>query len=207
MSATAVSATAVSATAVSPMSAVSRGPAATAPDATTALRAPAPYANPYAAGVALGLVLLAAFVVMGRGLGASGAFASTAAGVVAAVDPERAQASAYLARYLAEGTSPWMDWLVVELVGVTLGGFLSAALAGRLRVAVERGPRLSAPGRLLLAAGGGAVMGVGAVLARGCTSGQVLTGGALLSVGSWLFMGAAFAAAFAAAPLLRRVWT
>src|SRR5206468_11378754 len=47
-------------------------------------RKPRPYANPYLAGVALGLVLLAAFVIMGRGLGASGAFASTAAGVVSA---------------------------------------------------------------------------------------------------------------------------
>ena len=182
------------------------------PDATVRVVArahggTAPYANPYLAGVGLGLVLLAAFVVMGRGLGASGAFVSTAAGAVAAVDPERAGRSALLARYLAEGTPPWMDWLVVELIGVTAGGFISAALAGRLRLAVERGPRLSAPGRLLLAAGGGAVMGVGAVLARGCTSGQALTGGALLSVGSWLFMGAAFAAAFAVSPLLRRVWT
>lgn len=182
-------------------------PAVAAPNTEVTRRAPAPYANPYVAGVALGLVLLATFVVMGRGLGASGAFASTAAGAVAAVDPERAQRSALLARYLAEGTPPWLDWLVVELAGVTLGGFLSAALAGRLRLAVERGPRLSAPGRVLLAAGGGAVMGVGAVLARGCTSGQALTGGALLSVGSWLFMGAAFAAAFALSPLLRRAWT
>ena len=32
-----------------------------------------PHMNPYWAGFGLGLVLLAAFVVMGRGLGASGA--------------------------------------------------------------------------------------------------------------------------------------
>jgi len=50
-------------------------------------------------------------------------------------------------------------------------------------------------------------MGAGAVLARGCTSGQALTGGALLSVGSWLFVVAAFAAAYATAFLVRRVWT
>jgi uncharacterized membrane protein YedE/YeeE len=49
-------------------------------------------------------------------------------------------------------------------------------------------------------------MGIGAVLARGCTSGQALTGGALLSAGSWLFMLAAFAAAFATAPLLKGAW-
>ena len=58
-----------------------------------------------------------------------------------------------------------------------------------------------------LAVVGGSVMGIGAVFARGCTSGQALTGGALLSVGSWLFMGAAFAAGYAVAPLVRRAWT
>ena len=49
-------------------------------------------------------------------------------------------------------------------------------------------------------------MGAGAVLARGCTSGLALTGGALLSAGSWLFIAAAFAGAYALAPLLRRSW-
>ena len=38
-----------------------------------------PDANPYVAGVALGLVLLAAFVLTGQGLGASGAFANASA--------------------------------------------------------------------------------------------------------------------------------
>jgi uncharacterized membrane protein YedE/YeeE len=50
-------------------------------------------------------------------------------------------------------------------------------------------------------------MGIGAKLARGCTSGLGLTGGATLSVGSWLFVLAAFSAAYAIAPLLRRQWT
>jgi len=51
------------------------------------------------------------------------------------------------------------------------------------------------------------VMGIGAKFARGCTSGQALSGGALLSVGSWIFIVTAFAAAFAAAPLARRLWS
>ena len=165
-----------------------------------------PYANPYLVGVALGLVLLAAFVVMGRGLGASGAFASGAAAVVSTVAPERAQANPYFARYLG-GEGPWLDWLLIEIVGVAIGGFLSALVAGRLGIAIERGPRFSSRARLTTAFLAGAVMGLGAVLARGCTSGQALTGGALLSVGSWLFIGGAFAAAYAAAPLVRRAWT
>lgn len=166
-----------------------------------------PYANPYLCGVALGLVLLAAFVVMGRGLGASGAFASAASAVAASASPDAARANEYFARYLSPQGSPRIDWLVVELIGVTIGGFASAFFAGRLRRAVERGPRISDRTRLGLAFTGGSVMGVGAVLARGCTSGQALTGGALLSVGSWVFVGAAFAAAYAVAPLIRRAWT
>jgi uncharacterized membrane protein YedE/YeeE len=165
-----------------------------------------PYANPYLTGFALGLVLLAAFVVMGRGLGASGAFASSAAGVLSAAAPARAQANPYVARYLG-GDGPWLDWLLMEIAGVAVGGFLSALVSGRLRIAVERGPRLSRSARLTTAYAGGAVMGLGAVLARGCTSGQALTGGALLSVGSWLFIGGAFAAAYLTAPLVRRAWT
>ena len=170
-------------------------------------RSPArPYANPYLTGVALGLVLLAAFVVMGRGLGASGAFASSAAGIVTTVAPLRAEQNPFFARYLA-GEGPWLDWLVIEIVGVAIGGFLSAWLAGRLRIDIERGPRFSPGARLTTAFLGGGVMGLGAVLARGCTSGQALTGGALLSVGSWTFVIGAFAAAYAATPILRRFWS
>ena len=165
-----------------------------------------PYANPYVAGVGLGLVLLSAFVLMGRGLGATGAFASAAAGIAATVAPESARTSHYFARYLSASGAPRIDWLVVELFGVAIGGFVSAAFAGRLKRAVERGPRISRDTRLVLAFTGGSVMGLGAVLARGCTSGQALTGGALLSVGSWLFIIGAFAAGYAVAPLLRWAW-
>lgn len=160
-----------------------------------------PYSDPYLAGVGLGAVLLAAYVFAGRGIGASGAFTSTAADLVHAVAPQRAAASALFSRYL-DGDR----WLLIEIAGVLVGGFVSALLAGRWRAEVERGPRVSRNGRLALAFGGGAFMGLGAVLARGCTSGLALTGGALLSVGSWVFIGAAFAAAYLFAPLVRRAW-
>jgi uncharacterized membrane protein YedE/YeeE len=164
------------------------------------------YANPYIAGIGLGLVLLSAYVFAGRGLGASGAFAMSASALAATVAPETASRNPYFAGYLASASSPLTDWLVIELAGVVLGGFLSAFMAGRLTRTIARGPRVTPAMRVVAAFAGGGVMGAGAVLARGCTSGQALSGGALLSVGSWLFVCAAFAAAYAGAPAVRRLW-
>lgn len=167
---------------------------------------PRPYANPYVAGTSLGLVLLAAFVLAGRGLGASGAFASVAAAVAQGVAPRATASNPYFAGYLAAGARPWTDWLVLELTGAMAGAWLSARLAGRIARVVERGAGVTPSARLALAAIGGAAMGAGAVFARGCTSGQALSGGAVLSLGSWLFISAAFGAAYITAPALRRVW-
>ena len=169
-------------------------------------RSPAPYASPYAAGAGLGVVLFASYVLAGRGLGATGAFATIAANTVSIAAPASAQGNAYFAQRLADG-GPFTDWLVVEVIGVIIGGFLSAALAGRLRLGIDRGPRLGALNRLAIAAAGGLVMGGGAVFARGCTSGQALTGGALLSAGSWLFVAGAFGAGFLTMAVVRRIWT
>lgn len=170
-------------------------------------RAPRPYWNPYGAGVALGLVLLAAFVVMGHGIGASGAIAATVAAGVDAVAPQHAAANDYYRAWTGSARSPLASWIVFEVAGMFVGAFFSAALAGRLTRAVERGPRALASARLRWGFAGGVLMGFASRLARGCTSGQALTGGALLSVGSWVFMIAIFAAGYAVAPLLRRQWT
>lgn len=162
------------------------------------------YADPYVAGVALGLVLLSAFAFTGQGLGASGAFVDLAAQTTALANPKAAASNPYFASYMAQG-APWTVWMVVEVTGIVIGGLLSAALAGRLRRPGEGPP--TPRSRLMAAGAGGALMGVGAVLARGCTSGQALSGGALLSVGSWLFMAVLFATGFVIAPLVRRLWT
>jgi len=166
-----------------------------------------PYANPYAAGVALGLVLLTAFAVMGHGIGASGAIASTVAAGVEAAAPAHADANAYFRNWTSGGRNPLDSWIVFEVLGIFAGAFISAALAGRLSRTVERGPRALTRERMLWGFGGGVLMGFASRLARGCTSGQALTGGALLSVGSWVFMLAIFAAGYAVAPLVRRQWT
>ena len=170
-------------------------------------RAAAPYANPYVAGVGLGLVLLTAFVVMGRGLGASGAVNALVAWIVSLVAPAHASSNEFLAGYIGDGSAhPLKTWLVFEVVGVAVGALLSGLLAHRVGVGVDKGPRISAAGRLGLAFTGGMLMAIGAAFARGCTSGQALTGGALLNLGSWAFMLSVFAGAYAVAWMFRFEW-
>ncbi|MEP6572863.1 MAG: YeeE/YedE thiosulfate transporter family protein [Gemmatimonadota bacterium] len=172
------------------------------------LRVPGAYWSPYLAGFVLGLVLLAAFVLMGHGIGASGAVASIVTAGEHAVAPAHAEANGYFGAYLADSDgSPLHSWIVVEVAGILIGGLLSGLLAGTFRFTIERGPGTGVGPRLAGAFGGGILMGFASRLARGCTSGQALTGGALLSVGSWAFMIAIFVSGYLIAPLMRRRWT
>jgi len=164
--------------------------------------------NPYLAGVALGLVLLAAFLVTGSGLGASGAANRMGAAAVNAVAPAHADATPQLAKLKASSHSILDDRLVFMVLGVVLGGAVAAYTAGRMGRKVIKGPRMkSSRTRLVLALTGGVIMGVAARLSLGCTSGQALSGGALLSVGSWIFMFSVFGGGYGMAYFVRRQWT
>jgi uncharacterized membrane protein YedE/YeeE len=162
------------------------------------------YLNPYLAGFGLGLCLLASFLIMGRGLGATAASGSVVAWLLGLVAPEWTAANPGLKGYYAE--PPWMNWTFYLIVGAFFGALVSAWLARRVQLRVERGPQLAVRARLLFAFGGGALAAVGAKLAKGCTSGQALTGGSQLNVGSWIFMLAVFAGAYALAYFVRRLW-
>jgi uncharacterized protein len=163
------------------------------------------YADPVLTGVALGVVLFAAIMLAGRGLGASGAFASTTAAAVHAVAPAHAEGSAYLSRWIPQGKGGVLDvWIVIELLAVGVGAWLSARFAGRGRNVMDLIGAKTPGRRLTNAVLGGALMGSGARLAHGCTSGLGLTGGALLATGAWLFIPIAFLTAIAVTQLLRR---
>src|SRR5512141_2262663 len=101
--------------------------------------------NPYLAGIALGLVLLTSFLVMGKGLGASGAANRFGVAIAEAVAPAHVAGNPNLAGTKGDRANVLDDWLVFEVFGVLLGGLIGAYTAGRLRPGVFRGPRISIP--------------------------------------------------------------
>lgn len=168
---------------------------------------PQPYWNPYLAGLLLGGTLLASFLVLGAGLGASAAPIRCAAWIESILAPSHATGSEFFGqKYLADGASPLRYYLIFMFTGTFLGGLLSAILAKRVHPSVERGRAFGAKARLGLALAGGILVGYASGLASGCTSGQALTGGALLANGSIVFMICVFAGGYAAAYFVRGQW-
>lgn len=164
------------------------------------------YMNSYLAGVLLGLVLLMAIFISGRGLGASGAFKSLAAVTVNAIAPEHASSSSFWGGTLVADDHPLKSWLSIEVLGVVIGGLLSGLLSGRMKFKVERGPRVKVATRLSFALLGGMLFGIGAQLGRGCTSGAALSGMAVMSTGGIITMMFIFGTGYAIAYFFRKLW-
>jgi uncharacterized membrane protein YedE/YeeE len=162
--------------------------------------------NPYLAGIILGLVLLLAFYLTGRGLGASGAMKSVVVTTVDAVNHDSAEASAFYGKYLSDDNHPLNNWLVYQVLGVLVGGFLSGAFSGRLKFFTEHAPAITKSKRLWLAALGGLLFGFGSQFGRGCTSGAALSGMATLSLAGFVTMMAIFGTAFLFAYFFRKNW-
>jgi len=164
------------------------------------------YMNPYLAGTLLGIVLLAAMVVAGRGLGASGGYKYCVVSIVGAVDPPHVENSESYSKYFENGKKPLTNWLTLEIFGVVAGGFISGAVSGRLKLKVEKSPKISVTRRLIFAFIGGALFVYGGQLARGCTSGAALSGMAVLSLAGFVTMIAIFGSAYVFAWIFRKNW-
>lgn len=161
------------------------------------------YINPYLGGFLLGLVLLSAYVVGGHGLGSSGAVKNFVIAATNQIAPAFAQSKGFFANHTE---SIWKTWIVVMFLGVILGGFLSGAASGRLKLQIEHGPRIKSSTRLIMALIGGVLFGFGAQLGKGCTSGAALSGMAVLSTSGIVTMMAIFGTGFAIAAIFRRLW-
>lgn len=162
-----------------------------------------PFANPYVSGMLLGLVLMASYVILGAGLGASGGIARISAALSLCVAPAHTLGGEYFSNW---GRNPLSYYLVFMFSGIFIGGLISALLANRMKLQVERGRATSIGKRLGFALIGGILAGFASRLASGCTSGQALSGGALLLTGSLVFMGCVFVSGYATAWFFRRQW-
>jgi len=164
------------------------------------------YMNPYLAGILLGLVLLSAMVISGRGLGASGGIKYCVVSLINTVSPSHIENSVHYTKYFEGGKKPITNWLTLEIFGLVAGGFISGAVSGRLKLKVEKSPKISVVRRLVFAFLGGVLFVYGGQLARGCTSGAALSGMAVLATAGFVTMIAIFGSAFAFAWFFRKNW-
>jgi len=164
------------------------------------------YMNPYIAGTLLGLVLLLAMFLSGRGLGASGGIKYCVVSIVESVSKPHVEQSDYYSRYFENEKKPMQNWLTIEIFGILAGGFLSGAVSKRLKFKIEKSPKISNARRLIFAFAGGLFFVYGAQLARGCTSGAALSGMAVLSVAGFVTMVAIFGSAYFFAWFFRKNW-
>jgi len=162
------------------------------------------YWNPIFAGIVLGIALFGSFMIAGQGMGASGAFARATAQLTFLYDGTF-DLNAYASKYLSNGDA-LANWTVIQVVGIFIGGYISAAFAGRIKGSVDRGEGYPVYKRLFWAFLGGIIIAIATRFARGCTSGQALDGAATFSVGAWIFMLAAFGSGFFFAALFKKQW-
>jgi len=158
------------------------------------------------AGTLLGIVLLLAMYVSGRGLGASGGIKYCVVSMVGAVNRPHVENSMYYSKYFEDGRKPLTNWLTLEIFGIVAGGFISGAVSGRLKLKVEKSPKISVTRRLIFAFLGGVLFVYEGKLARGCTSGAALSGMAVLSLAGFVTMIAIFGSAYAFAWFFRKNW-
>ena len=162
--------------------------------------------SPYIAGAGLGLTLLATFVIVGWGLGASSAFSLVTGVGLEKLSPAYAHKLTYFSQYL-NVEAPLLNWVLFEIMGLFLGALAGSLLAGNFKLRFDKPEHMSTGTRLFTAFGGGIIIGFASRLARGCTSGVALSGGAQLALAGWVFVIAMFVSGFIGAALFRRLWS
>jgi uncharacterized protein len=161
--------------------------------------------TPYLTGAAIGALSWLVFAVANAPLGITTALTEIAGGAaVQVLGAEQAGHNAYLAKHPLA-----LDYGVLFLAGVFLGGLASSLASGGFRVEAvpdewRRRFGGSAIKRFAAAFVGGVIVMYGARLANGCTSGNALSGGLQLTVAGWTFIAVMFPSAIVAAMLIYR---
>ncbi len=163
----------------------------------------ATYINPYLGGFLLGLLLLATLFIGGHGLGASGGIKDLTVAFTALVAPSWADGHHFFGQLTG---SIWKSWIVIMVIGLFTGSFISGVVSRNLKFTLEKGSHIGRSLRLMLAVCGGLLFGIGSQLGRGCTSGAALNGMAVLSASGIITMLAIFGTGFAFAFLFKKFW-
>jgi uncharacterized protein len=159
--------------------------------------------SPYAAGILLGLTSIFSVAIGQHLLGASGAVASIATSFVTTAIP-----GALNNVYFMLVQEAHLNWEVLLLAGVFLGGMLGALSSGAWRLRWNDDPlwlKVFGPSRLkrfAIAFAAAVIIQFGAGIAGGCTSGLAISGGQLLAPSAFLFMAGMFASGIVVALLV-----
>ncbi len=168
--------------------------------------------SPYVAGIVLGLVAILVVVASTAlhnpeiALSASAPFQSILGGIANLVAPEWVARNVYYRGVM----TPGVTWGVLLLLGMVIGGALSAISSGawKLRWMPEKQwSRAYGPSRIkrwLLVFVGTIILQIGAGIAGGCTSGLAIWGGWQLAPAAFLFMGGMFASGILTALIVYR---
>lgn len=158
--------------------------------------------SPYAVGICIGIVCWFTFLLSNTALGCSTPFARITGMIQKIFAPKAVEGNEFYKK-----TPPIVDWAVMLLIGIVIGGFLSAWLSGTFRF--EMVPEFwkthfgDTPGwRLGTAFIGGIFMGVGSRWSNGCTSGHGISGTLQMALSGWISVIFIFAGGIGCALLL-----
>lgn len=150
-------------------------------------------------GILFGLLSAASIALWGP-IGVSGTYPRFFGAIARSITPDFAAQNPYLVKM---GTLITPESMLV--VGLLIGGFLSARLARRRAPAIEpiNANETTSMRRYVNAFIGGFLLLFGARLAGGCTSGHIISGMTQLSVSAFIFAAGVFGSGMVTARMLK----
>lgn len=142
--------------------------------------------SPYAIGIGIGVLSWLSFLLLDKPIGCSTAFARTSGMLEKLFRGSKVEQKEYYRAF-----KPAIDWEWMLVIGVLIGGFLSALSSGTFKLEVISETWKARFGqtdllRLGVALLGGVLMGFGARWAGGCTSGHGISGVLQMAVSGWM---------------------
>jgi uncharacterized membrane protein YedE/YeeE len=143
---------------------------------------------PVFAGIAFALVELLSFILSEKPLGVTRGYTVTGSIIEYLISPTHSEKISYWAAY-----GPYIDWSMSLILGLVIGGFISAKSSSDFKVKLV--PELwksthgaSVARRWTWAFAAGIMMGFAARLTGGCVSGLLISASMQLAPGGYIFM-------------------